>query len=174
MIVGPAGSGKTTLARKLARDVNAPLVELDLIAYTNGRGPKISAETRQSSVASLAAEDTWVAEGSYAWPEPLFEAADSIIWLDLPWRVCAYRIVARHVRLSVAGKNRHPGVKRMLQFTWRIRSYWDSGSDPTLADWDNDHLKREAVALAVEPHHEKVARCRTSREAAHVLRRLDN
>ena len=33
----------------------------------------------------------------------LLEAADIIVFLDLPWRVAYWRIITRHLRASLAG-----------------------------------------------------------------------
>ena len=116
-IVGSAGSGKTTLARQLSAQLAAPCYDLDEIAYVGGYGAKIPLETRLASLQPILAQPAWVTEGAFLWwTAALMDAADLIVWLDMPVYVNGWRIVTRHVRLSWAGTNRHPGFVKMVRF----------------------------------------------------------
>ena len=116
-IIGGAGSGKTTLAKQLSDQLATPCYHLDEIAYADGFGEKIALDARLASLQQITDCPAWVTEGVYIWwTASLMDAADLIIWLDMPFYINGWRIVARHFRLSWAGTNRHPGVGKMLRF----------------------------------------------------------
>ncbi|HEY1015287.1 MAG TPA: hypothetical protein VGE07_21455, partial [Herpetosiphonaceae bacterium] len=84
-IVGGGGSGKTTLARRLAAATQAPLYELDAIGYEGGAGAKRPLAAKLADIARISAEPAWVTEGIFLWwTDELLAAAELIIWLDLP------------------------------------------------------------------------------------------
>lgn len=165
-ILGPAGSGKTTLARLLAERIDAPWYELDLVAYEQGSGPKRALVDRHANLRTILAQDRWITEGIYLWwAEAVFEAADLVIWLDLPWRVTAWRIVARHVRAELAGYNRHSGWGKLARFVFWCRKYY-LGRSPTVPTDPNADggATRVTVADYVVPYAHKLVRCRSQRE----------
>ena len=124
-IIGSAGSGKTTLARQLAAALNAPCYELDHIGYSGFS--KRSVEDRAVDVRRIASEPAWVTEGGFIWwVGDLLDAADTIIWLDLPWRLCWQRIVTRHIKADLARTNTYPGFRKMLRFAANVRPYYEN------------------------------------------------
>ena len=68
VILGNAGSGKTTLARRLAQQNRAPVLDLDTIAWEPGMPPVRSAPA--TALARLSgfcdAAPAWIVEGCYA------------------------------------------------------------------------------------------------------------
>ena len=98
-VVGTSGSGKTTVARRLAEHHGVPHVELDALHW----GPNWSeptAEEFRARVDEATSVPGWVADGSYHGKlgDSLLERADFIIWLDLPFRTVARRIWVRTLR----------------------------------------------------------------------------
>jgi adenylate kinase family enzyme len=102
LILGRTGSGKTTLARELAAALDVPHIELDALYF----GPAFSTVPlpvlRERTSAAIAG-DRWVTDGNKAavrdlvWPR-----ADTVIWLDYPWRVSIWRLGKRAIwRTSV-------------------------------------------------------------------------
>jgi hypothetical protein len=78
----------------------------------------------------LAAEDQWLSEGSFVGGnETVFRRADLIVWIDVLWRVASYRILSRHVKLSLARKNRFPGLLQLYRF-WRWSSRYYANRNP--------------------------------------------
>lgn len=170
-IIGAAGSGKTTLATQLGQQFACPSYDLDHVAYENGVGGKRDAQTRAQDVAQIVAHPAWITEGVYLWwVEPLWKSADHIIWLDLPAYVNIQRIVTRHIRLSVKGKNPHAGLRNLWQFLeWQWKTYYQAGLHlPKSAD-DDDLVSYANTVHALIPYHDKLLRLRSPRAVRHVI-----
>lgn len=66
LIFGNSGSGKSTMARKLARTHALPHLDLDMIAWSSPGVRKPMAESARDIEAYTAANPEWIAEGCYA------------------------------------------------------------------------------------------------------------
>lgn len=120
LIVGGSGTGKTTLAARLGRDLGLPVHELDHAARAGGgAGPKRSPLERDASVADILASRAWIAEGIHlGWTTPLLEAADVVIYLDhVEWPRASARIVKRFVSQAVAEARSRRGRARFLRLS---------------------------------------------------------
>src|SRR6266550_2114982 len=85
---------------------------------------------RQVECDRLAAEERWISKGSFVGGnEIFFRRADLVVWLDIPWRVASYRIVSRHVKLSLARRNRFPGLLQLYRL-WRCSSRYYANRNP--------------------------------------------
>ncbi len=152
-IIGIAGSGKTTLAASLGAQCGADVYDLDLVAY-DPAGIERPPDEIAALIRGILATDRWITEGAYraAWMNQLLEAAYVIVWLDLPFRVCAWRILRRHVRAEIARNNAHPGWIKLMRFVQTTRR-----TDPEL---------RAETGRLLEPYLAKITRCRSSRDVA--------
>lgn len=98
-VVGLSGSGKTTVARRLARLVEAPHVELDAVHWIHPDWAEPSDEEFQAAVGRALAGDAWVVEGNYRsaravyWPR-----VEMMVWLDLPLWLTTWRALWRSLR----------------------------------------------------------------------------
>lgn len=98
-VIGSSGSGKTSVARRLAEHHGVPHVELDELHW----GPNWTAcpadEFRARVERALSAPG-WVADGTYHGKlgDSILERADFVVWLDLPLRVVARRVTVRTLR----------------------------------------------------------------------------
>jgi len=168
-IIGGAGSGKSTLARAIASSRALPVYDLDAVAYEHGAGGKRSLDARLADVRRIDGQPDWVTEGIFLWwTDELLRTADVILWLDLPWRIGARRVVIRHARASIAGTNRHRGIMKLLRFLWATRQYYGVKPPPTAPD-DDRATSRAATAIALAEHPPKVIRCRRPADIRDVM-----
>jgi adenylate kinase family enzyme len=97
-VAGISGSGKTTVSRAISSRLSLPHIELDALHH----GPnwtEASAEElrRLVETAFEEARHGWVADGNYRRKLGTFvlDRADTFVWLDLPLRVCLWRVWKR-------------------------------------------------------------------------------
>lgn len=92
-----SGAGKTTLGRRLAEACAVPFIELDAIHHLAGWEP---APDFEAKVAAAIAQPGWVVDGNYygRLRGTVTGAADLVVWLDLPVRVCLARMARRTAR----------------------------------------------------------------------------
>jgi len=102
-VVGVSGSGKTTVARALAQTLSAPLVELDGLMHQPGWQPRPEAEFR-AEVERATSEPAWVIDGNYRQvviEGPVWQRADTVVWLDVPRLSAMRQLFARTLRRAV-------------------------------------------------------------------------
>ena len=132
MIVGQPGSGKSTLARELGRLLKLPVVHIDHIHWQAG-WIKRSGPEKDRLCSEVHARDSWIFEGgrSPTWAERL-KRADTLIWLDFPLSVRAWRVVCRTIKHYGRTRPDLPGgcpERFSLEFTQWIWNTRKSGRD---------------------------------------------
>jgi adenylate kinase family enzyme len=174
-ILGAAGSGKTTLAHWAAAKLAVPWYELDTVAYEGGYARKRTLAERLASLQTITAQPAWVTEGFYLWwIDDLLNQADAIVWLDLPWYIAMPRIITRHLKLSWAGANRHPGLIKLAKFTWWCRRYYTDRVRHTPETPDQDWgINRVGVVHYLQPFMYKVVHCQRSADVDRFREGLD-
>ena len=163
-IIGGTGSGKTTLARKLGTGLNVPFYDLDEIGYEGGFGVKRSLDLRYADLERIAAQPAWITEGAFIlWIDTLLQAADTIVWLDLPWRIRRWRIISRHIKADLARNNRHAGYLNLYRFYQMSKNYEKDATIFTLQPPDgDDYSNRTTVAHTLAQYSQKLVHCRTA------------
>lgn len=99
-IIGPKGSGKTTLAHHLCSIVNVEVIHADVLLSQSGESVTTESQGK-NPLESYLQQPAWIIEGDgdptnqdFIY-ERRFAAADTIIWLDLPHNVCLWRLLKR-------------------------------------------------------------------------------
>jgi adenylate kinase family enzyme len=101
LIIGCAGSGKTTLAKKLSRILNLPLIHLDNYYWAPG-WQSVPQQLWQSRLDDLIEKPKWIMDGNYtqSLAKRLVEAT-AVIYLDMPRYKCLWRAFRRRLKLGV-------------------------------------------------------------------------
>ncbi|WP_104163951.1 AAA family ATPase [Cryobacterium sp. N22] len=100
LVAGVSGTGKTTLAARIAVLTGGPHTEIDGLFH----GPNwVPRPEFADDVRAFIAAESWTTEWQYsAAREVLAERADLLVWLDLPFlRVTLPRVIRRTVRRRV-------------------------------------------------------------------------
>ena len=98
VVTGMAGAGKRTFARQLSAKTGLPAIHLDVHFWKPGWVEPSYQEWRDVQSTLLAGE-AWIADGNYHETLDLrLAGADTVVYLDTPWWVCAARAFMRGLR----------------------------------------------------------------------------
>ena len=97
VVIGSGGAGKSTFARRLGEISGLPVIHLDTVFWRPNWEPTPKEEWK-AKVEEMMKADAWIMDGNFGGTRELrMRAADTIIMLDLPRRVCMYRIMKRAI-----------------------------------------------------------------------------
>lgn len=95
LIIGNAGSGKTTFAKGLAKKLNLPLVHLDRL-YWHGCWEHLSREEFDAALQAELEKPQWVIDGNFNRTLPhRLQYCDTVFFFDLPTVTCVAGITKR-------------------------------------------------------------------------------
>jgi adenylate kinase family enzyme len=105
VIFGTTGSGKSWLAEKLAARHGLRVVELDKLNWGPDWEPA-PIELLRHRVECEIRDGDWIVVGNYDSVRDLvWGAADTLVWLDLPFPLVIWRLFWRTLRRSVSQEN---------------------------------------------------------------------
>ncbi|WP_414943974.1 AAA family ATPase [Amycolatopsis sp. cmx-11-32] len=145
VVYGVTGSGKTTLARRLAERTGLPWHSVDDDLAWEPGWIAVADEEQRRRIARLVAEDRWVIDGMFAkWRDIAVPRAELIVALDYPRWVSLSRLVRRTVVRCVTRRPVCNGNVETLRgmfsgdsiIVWHFRSF--ARKRRTLRDWDAD------------------------------------
>ena len=131
LVSGLAGAGKSTFSRALSAKTGLPLIHLDIHFWKPGWVEPTEEEWREKQ-RGLLSGDEWIADGNYhATLDLRLERADTVVYLDTPWWVCARRALVRGVRKRPAGFELPNGcnesaLRRLRDEWWLVWRIWRS------------------------------------------------
>ena len=115
VVIGSTGSGKTTLARRIARQLSLPHVELDSLYWEANWQTATRADFRGRVLAATAG-DAWVVDGNYSqsrdivWPR-----ATHLVWLDYGLARVMGRVLRRTVSRLLSQRELWNGNRESLR-----------------------------------------------------------
>lgn len=131
-VVGTSGSGKTTIAGKLAEVLRIPHVELDSLSWEADWTPA-PRDVFRSRVREAINADRWVVDGNYGEDarDLILERADAIVWLNYSLPVIIHRLVRRTFRRAIFGEECCNGNRENLSrafshdsiILWALQTY---------------------------------------------------
>jgi adenylate kinase family enzyme len=169
-VIGTSGSGKTTMAQRLAECLGVQHVELDALHWGSDWTPA-SREVFRQRVCQALRGDAWTTDGNYsAVRDIVWDRAEAIVWLDYSLPVILWRVTTRTVRRIVTqeklwGENRENFAASFLSrdsiILWALRTY--------------RRRRREYPALFAQPQyaHLHIVRLRSPRLARRWLEGLE-
>ena len=169
VVTGMTGAGKSTFSRALSAKAGLPLIYLDLEFWKPGWDEPGEDEWRAKQRLLLAGEE-WIADGNYHESLDLrLERADTVVFLDTPWWICARRAFKRGIRRP-AGTQMPDGCE---DSTWRrVRDEWRA----VWRVWRGRNSERERELAIISRHgtHAALHLLRSEQSVQAFLDRLDS
>lgn len=112
-----SGSGKSTLSRTIAERLGVPCTELDAIHHLPNWEALPTAEL-VAEVERRTQGDGWVVDGNYreaVREGPVWERADTVVWLDLPRRTAVRQVTWRSLRRAITREELWNGNRERLR-----------------------------------------------------------
>jgi adenylate kinase family enzyme len=134
VVIGTTGSGKTTLAKRLALALDARHIELDALYHEENWRPAEPEVFRERIRAAIDGE-RWVADGAYAslvW-DVLWTRAETIVWLDFAFPLVIRRLLWRSLVRGLRHEELWNGNRESLRthfmtsdslLNWARKSHW--------------------------------------------------
>ena len=125
-IIGGSGTGKTTLANNLGKELNIPVYHIDGIHHLENWGIR-NKEERDKIILEKVNESNWIIDGTYhSTLKERLENSDFIIYLDYSSIAQVKGVLGRYIRNRGKEKAEIPGCKEkmsweffLLVWNWR-------------------------------------------------------
>jgi len=139
VVCGTTGSGKSWLAERLAARHDLRPIELDALFWGKDWQPA-PLELFRHRVEREIRDGDWIVVGNYGQVRDLtWRAADTLVWLDLPFPLVMWRLFRRTMRRSLTKEN-----------------LWGTGNTESLA---HSLFSRQSILLyAMKTHRKNRAR----------------
>jgi len=153
LIIGNPGAGKSTLATRLGKILDLPVIHLDRYFWQPGWIQTESQKWRQK-VLELISGERWIIDGNYRNTMDIrIPKADTIIWLDYSRSLCLWRAIKRII--TGYGKNRPDmaeGCPEHLDFIF-IKYIWDfkKNEKPLISPLIKKYFKGEKLYIMKSP-----------------------
>jgi len=138
MVIGNAGGGKSTLARRLAAEMDLPLLSVDQIMWAPG-WQRVPEDQYQKCHAEWLRQERWLIDGVGSWPtiKARLAAADTIIFVDLPFVQHLFWASKRQIASLIWGRQDGPKNSPMWRVTLPLFR---------MMFWLHHHLRPDLIA----------------------------
>ena len=146
LIIGIVASGKTTLAKKLSKELNIRYYEIDSIVHDDLNARKRTIEEQSKIINEINQKEDWIIEGTLRKNlYYLLELSDQIIYLDIPSAIRKRRIFTRFLKqkLGIEKCNYKPTL-RMLKSMYK----WTKDYEKERVDFEK-HLEQYSKKLII-------------------------
>ena len=149
VVLGCGGSGKSTFSKKLGVLMDIPIYHLDTFYWKPG-WEALSQVEFDKILNELVIKDHWITDGNFIRTIDIrIEAADTVIFFDMPRYLCMYRIVKR--RFMYIGKSRPDiteGCKEKLDFEF-VNWVWNFNKDvrPKIIEKLKEYSKEKDIIV---------------------------
>ena len=145
IVIGPMGSGKSTLTRKISEKLKVPRLELDRLWFEAGghvclindcteeQKKLVKEYINKQTLNFLSTNEHWIVDGTHSKIKSLLaEKADVVVLIHRPILDRLFSHIVRVIR----GENRHPETSfwQDLLHTRTILNKWLQGSHKTQID----------------------------------------
>ena len=125
-IIGPVGSGKTTLAKQLSSKYGIPVTSLDELNWTHTENGDVhrTPEERQALLDEVLAQKDWIIEGVQYWyGQASFADADVIYFKDVSHVRNLYYLVKRYGQTKLkSGPEQYGNLRNFLKWETNYRT----------------------------------------------------
>jgi len=132
-VVGTTGSGKTTVAREIARRLGIEHIELDALFWKPDWGQTPDDEFLPA-VDEATRDERWVLDGNYSRTRPIvWPRADTVVWLDYRFPRVFAQLLWRTIRRSITKEELWSGCREGFRVSffsresiliWCLQTYW--------------------------------------------------
>jgi adenylate kinase family enzyme len=150
-IIGHAGSGKSTFARKISKKFDIPHLHIDKFWFESGGNKLKQSDIKgwekvrahiEEKVRDFIKQDSWVSDGWYSRVQPVItEKADQVFFLDIP----LYQRIFNHLK-RMFGPERNKELTRWEDFKFIytiIRRTLET--DPKIKQFVRDHASKVRI-----------------------------
>jgi adenylate kinase family enzyme len=151
LVFGNSGSGKTRLATGLAAKHAIPVLDLDVVVWSQVAVYRSDADIISDLSRFVQANASWIVEGCYGrWMEHLRPHASEIVFMNPGEAVCVSNCIARPWEAHKYASKEEQDAKLPILLDW-VRGYYSRSDDMSLLAhrrlFDSFHgQKREITA----------------------------
>ncbi len=134
-IIGGSGTGKTTLANNLGKELNLPIYHIDRIHHLENWQIRDNAE-RDKIILDKVKEERWVMDGTYrSTLKTRLENSDLIIYLDYSSIAQVKGSLGRYIKNHGKEKPEIPGCKERMSFEFLLLVWnWRKNKRPAIIE----------------------------------------